>query len=249
MTELRRQEQLRRELVANVSHELATPLTAIEGFSEALLDGVVHDPVARERTVRTIQREAARLHRLVDQLRQIARLDAGVQALERGSLAIGPLVMETLAVLAPELEQQAVTVSTELPAELPLVYADADRVAEILLNLLDNALHHTPPSGHIEVSVARSGQAVRLSIADSGPGVPAELRERIFERFFRADPSRAAATGGTGLGLAIVRALVEAHGGAISVGERAGGGALFSFTLPVAEQNFTTEHAELTKKE
>ena len=249
VTELRRQEQLRRELVANVSHELATPLTAIEGFSEALLDGVVHDPVARERTVRTIQREAARLHRLVDQLRQIARLDAGVQALERGSLAIGPLVMETLAVLAPELEQQAVTVSTELPAELPLVNADADRVAEILLNLLDNALHHTPPGGHIEVSVTRTGQEVRLSIADSGPGVPAELRERIFERFFRADPSRAAATGGTGLGLAIVRALVEAHGGAISVGERAGGGALFSFTLPVAEQNITTEHAEHTEKE
>lgn len=232
--ELRRQEQLRRELVANVSHELATPLTAIEGFSEALLDGVVSD-AARDETVRTIQREAERLHRLVDQLRQVARFESGTATLERAALPLAPLVMETLAVLAAEFEQRQITVRTDLTPDLPPVFADGDRVTEILLNLLDNALHHTPSGGIVEVSTAsEAGTFVRLTVADSGPGIPPDQRERIFDRFYRMDASRSSATGGSGLGLAIVRALVEAHGGMVTAGEGPGGGASFSFTLPVA---------------
>ncbi|HEV2404878.1 MAG TPA: HAMP domain-containing sensor histidine kinase [Ktedonobacterales bacterium] len=233
--ELRYQEQLRRELVANVSHELATPLTAIEGFTEALLDDVVRDPASRVETVRTIAREAARLHRLVDQLRQVALYEAGAITLERAPLALDALVAQTVDVLAPELEQKRITLQNTVGADLPRVYADGDRVTEILLNLLDNALHHTPLSGIIEVSAAAEGDMVRIAVADSGPGVAPEQRERIFERFYRADLSRSNATGGGGLGLAIVRALVEAHGGTIEAGERAGGGARFSFTLPRAD--------------
>ncbi len=236
VTQLRRQEQLRRELVANVSHELATPLTAIQGFTEALLDGVVTDPADREETTRLIAREAARLQRLVAQLRQVARFEAGAETVQTAPLALAALADETLAVLAPELERKSLSVTTDFPANLSPVQADGDRLTEILLNLLDNAIRHTPEGGRIAVAAQRTadGAFVRISVSDSGPGVAEEERERVFDRFYRSDPSRAAATGGTGLGLAIVRALVEAHGGAVTVEQSPEGGASFSFTLPVA---------------
>jgi two-component system, OmpR family, sensor histidine kinase BaeS len=231
---LREQERLRRELVANVSHELATPLTAIQGFTEALLDDVVEDPEARTETTRLIAREAARLKRLVDQLREVTLYDSGAQALQRAPVPLPSLVNETLAVLTPEIEHKAITASTTLADDLPPVLVDGDHLTEILLNLLDNALRHTPEGGRIEVTGTRDGNSVHLSIADSGPGIPPEDRERVFERFYRVDPSRSAATGGSGLGLAIVRSLVEAHGGTIAVDERPGGGARFTLTLPLA---------------
>jgi signal transduction histidine kinase len=234
VAELHRQELLRRELVANVSHDLATPLTAIQGFTEALLDDVVREPEERAETMRLIAREAARLRRLVDQLRQMALFEAGTQALDRTAVHLPTLMDETLAVLAPETERKRVTVVDELPADLPPVLVDGDRLTEVLLNLLDNALRHTPEEGRVEVSGAVEGQFVHVSIADTGPGIAAADRERIFERFYRVDASRSSATGGSGLGLAIVRALVEAHGGTIRADERPGGGARFSFTLPIA---------------
>lgn len=236
VAQLRQQEQLRRDLIANVSHELATPLTAIQGFTEALLDEVVSEPQERIETTRLIAREAARLERLVGQLRQVALFEAGAMALQRTAVALPALVAETLAVLAPELERKRIAVSSDLPPDLPPVFADADRLTEILLNLLDNAIRHTPDEGRIHIAAAASGgeHAMRLSIADSGPGVAAEERERVFERFYRLDTSRAAATGGSGLGLAIVRALVEAHGGTISLDEAPEGGARFTVTLPLA---------------
>ncbi len=232
--ELQRQERLRRELIANVSHELATPLTAIQGFTEALLDGVVQEQEEREETTRLIAREAARLRRLVDQLRQVALFEGGAQALDRAPLDVPALAGETLDVLEGEIERKQITISNKLPADLPAVYADGDRVTEILLNLLDNALRHTPQGGLIEITGAVEGRFVRVTIGDSGPGIAPENRERIFERFYRLDASRSAATGGSGLGLTIVRSLVEAHGGTIRVEERRGGGTQFSFTLPRA---------------
>lgn len=232
--ELQRQERLRRELIANVSHELATPLTAIQGFTEALLDGVVQGQGEREETTRLIAREASRLRRLVDQLRQVALFEGGAQALDRAPLDIPALASETLDVLGGEIERKQITIANALPAGLPAVFADGDRVTEILLNLLDNALRHTPQEGAIEITGAVEGRFVRVTIGDSGPGIAPESRDRIFERFYRLDASRSAATGGSGLGLAIVRSLVEAHGGVIGVQERAGGGVQFSFTLPRA---------------
>lgn len=232
--ELRWQAQLRRELVANVSHELATPLTAIEGFTEALRDEMIHDPVVRQQTVSTIAREAARLHRLVEQLRQVVLYEADALALDRAPLALAPLVEETLAVLMPEFEQKGIVVANTVGAALPPVFADGDRVTEILLNLLDNALRHTPRQGHIEVAGEVADDAIWISVADDGQGIPADQRERIFERFFRIDSSRSSQTGGTGLGLAIVKELVEAHGGTILVEDREGGGVRFRFSLPLA---------------
>ncbi len=224
--------QLRRELIANVSHELATPLTAIQGFTEALQDEVIHDPAERAETTRLIAREAARLRRLVDQLRQVALFEGGAQALNRTAVQVPSLVTETLAVLAPEMERKQVTVVNELPGDLPAVYADDDRLTEILLNLFDNALRHTPAGGRIEVRGRVEGRLAQVTIADTGPGIAPADRQKVFERFYRVDPSRNSATGGSGLGLAIVRALVEAHGGTIAVADRAGGGAQFTFTLP-----------------
>jgi signal transduction histidine kinase len=232
--ELRRQEQLRRELIANVSHELATPLTAIQGFNEALQDNVIREPAEREETHRLIAREAARLRRLVDQMRQVALFEGGAAALRRAPVHLPTLLGEALAVLAPEMQRKHVSVERRVPAELPAVYADADRLTEIVLNLLDNALRHTPEGGTITVTAAAEADMVQTSIADSGPGIPSNDRERVFERFYRLDPSRTAASGGSGLGLAIVRALVEAHGGAITLDAGPRGGARFSFTLPIA---------------
>jgi signal transduction histidine kinase len=164
----------------------------------------------------------------------VARYEAGAETLQLAPLALPPLADGTLAVLAPELERKRLDVTTNFPADLPPVLADADRLTEILLNLLDNAITHTPAGGRISVKAALDGQYVRVTISDSGPGIAEEERERVFERFYRADPSRATATGGNGLGLAIVRALVEAHGGTVAVDESTEGGARFNCTLPIA---------------
>lgn len=231
--ELHRQEQMRRELLANVSHELATPLTAIEGFTEALLDGVVHDPAARADTARILAREAGRLHRLVDQLRQVALFEAGAQSLDRGPVDMRVLTEDTLSVLAPEFEQQRITVERFFPRDLPPVYADGDRVTQVLLNLLDNAIRYTPAEGRIKIEGEVVNDAVRIGVANTGADIAIEHREHIFERFYRADPSRSAATGGSGLGLAIVKALVEAHGGTVGIEEWEGGGVRFTFSLPI----------------
>ncbi len=235
VNELHRQEKLRRDLVANISHELATPLTAIQGYTEALADGVIHDLAGREESTRMIAREAARLRRLVDQLRQVSLFEAGAQQLDCAPLQLQSVVADTLEVLAPALERKHVTVRNELPSDLPAVNADSDRLIEILLNLFDNAVRHTPEGGQILARASQVGQYVRVSISDTGAGISAQDQEHIFDRFYRVDTSRSKATGGSGLGLAIVRALVEAHGGKIQAGSAPEGGAEFNFTLPLAD--------------
>lgn len=238
VNELKRQETLRRDLIADVSHELATPLTSIQGYSEALRDGVVHSPAERAEMTGIIVRQVARLRRLVDQLRQVALFEAGAAELTRAPLALPALIRETLDALAPELERKHIAVTADLADDLPLVDADADRLTEALLNLLDNAARHAPEGGVIEVNATRAGEMARVAVADNGPGMTEEQRLRAFDRFYRADASRASGTGGSGLGLAIVKAIIEAHGGAIHSDERPGGGARFTFTLPLtrAEQ-------------
>jgi two-component system, OmpR family, sensor histidine kinase BaeS len=234
VSELHRQEKLRRDLVANISHELATPLTAIQGYTEALADGVIHDPAGREESTRMIAREAARLRRLVDQLRQVSLFEAGAERLEYSPLQLQSVVTDTLEVLAPALERKQVTVRNEISSELPEVNADSDRLIEILLNLFDNAMRHTPEGGQIRVKAFQDGRFIRVSISDTGTGITADDSEHIFDRFYRVDASRSKETGGTGLGLSIVRALVEAHGGTIKAGSAQDGGAEFTFTLPLA---------------
>ncbi len=232
--ELRRQERLQRELVANVAHELATPLTAIRGYSEALAED---DALPREQRTdfsRIINRETVRLMRLVDQLRQVARLEAGTEKMDLHPTPLRMLAEDTLDVLAGESEQLGVAIHNEISADLPPVSVDTDRLTQVLLNLVDNAVRHTPAGGQVTVAAHPDGVMVWVTVADTGPGIAAEDLPRVFDRFYRADAARNRATGGTGLGLAIVKGIVEAHGGQVRAENNPDGGARMSFSLHLA---------------
>jgi two-component system sensor histidine kinase BaeS len=239
--ELRRQEALRRELVANVSHDLATPLTAIQGFSEALMDGVIQDEQQREETLRVIAKEVIRLRRLVDSLNHLTRIESPNRQLALAPLQLSALVDETLTVLQPELEEKGVQAHNHLSQKTPLVLADSDKITQVFLNLLDNALRYTPTGGSISISARPEGDYVRVTVRDTGSGIAAEDAPRIFDRFYRSDASRNTATGNSGLGLSIVKAIVEAHGGTVGVESALGQGTTIWFTLAQAR---STDHAK-----
>jgi signal transduction histidine kinase len=233
VTELRRQDEVRRELIANIAHDLATPLTAIQGLSEAIADEVISDPGARQETAQRIGREVQRLRRMVADVRQMTSLEAGQTPLDLAPLDLHSLVDETLLVLKPECEQTGITLSNDVPDDIPQVKADSDRVIQVLLNLLDNARRHTPDGGSIRVGARVQDSRVAIWVSDTGSGIdPADL-PHIFERFYRADRSRTTTTGGSGLGLSIVKAIVTAHGGTVSAESTPGEGTRVTFTLPV----------------
>jgi signal transduction histidine kinase len=222
-------EQLRRQMVTDIAHELRTPLTNIRGYLEAVRDGVV---TPRPEVMASLHEEALLLTRLVDDLQALALAEAGQLELRRRPVDLAALAEKTVTALRPVLEGGP-AVRIEMPAVLPPVRADPERVSQVLRNLLDNARRHTPPEGEIVLS-ARSGPgALEVSVRDTGSGIAPEHLPFIFERFYRADQARARATGGAGLGLAIVRQLVEAHGGQVSARSRPGAGAAFTFTLPI----------------
>jgi two-component system, OmpR family, sensor histidine kinase BaeS len=233
VNELRRQEQLRRDLLANIAHDLATPLTAIQGFSEALADGVIVDEEARQETAQLIGREVQRLRRLVSDVRDMTSLDSGRARLELAPLDLQALVDETLAVIGPECEQGGITLRNEIDPQTAPVLADSDRITQVLLNLLDNARRHTPEGGGITVSAHPLGKMLRVCVSDSGTGIDAADLPYIFERFYRVDRARTASAGGSGLGLSIVKAIITAHGGTISAESSAGQGTRIYFSLPL----------------
>ena len=249
VNELKRQEQLQRELVANVAHELATPLTAIQGFSEALVDDMFRNESERKEITRIINRETVRLQSLVDQLRQVARLEAGTEIMEMLPVNFSILVDETFAFLHGESEKHHVTMHNTIPNDLPDVLVDANRLTQVLLNLLDNALRHTPEDGTITVSAQRVSEMIEVRVTDSGSGISPEDLPRIFDRFYRADPSRNRLTGGSGLGLAIVRGVIEAHGGQIRAESKPDAGTTIIFTLrPVAEAPIPAQSVNTIKR-
>jgi two-component system sensor histidine kinase BaeS len=233
VNELRRQEQLRRDLLANIAHDLATPLTAIQGFSEALADGVIVDEEARQETAQLIGREVQRLRRLVSDVRDMTSLDSGRARLELAPLDLQALVDETLAVIGPECEQGGITLRNEIDPQTAPVLADSDRITQVLLNLLDNARRHTPAGGAIVVSAHPLGKMLRVCVSDSGTGIDTADLPYIFERFYRVDRARTASAGGSGLGLSIVKAIITAHGGTISAESSAGQGTQIYFSLPL----------------
>jgi signal transduction histidine kinase len=229
---LARLEELRRNMVTDVAHELRTPLSNIRGYLEALQDGVVEP---KPEVIDSLHEEAMLLNRLVDDLRELTLAEAGQLKLERRPVAPADLVDRALEAARAQAEAKGIALQADLPEDLPLVDVDSQRIGQVLGNLLSNALTHTPPGGKVVV-VARAKQlAVEVSVSDTGEGIPLERLPYIFERFYRADRSRSRATGGTGLGLSIAKQLVEAHGGRISVASQVGQGTTFTFTLPVAE--------------
>ena len=234
--ELRKQEFWRRELIMNITHDLATPLTAIAGLGESLVDGVNQDREDFEATGRIIVRETLRLRRLVQDLHLMAKVEAGAMQPQPKVLRLAAVVDEALAVLAPEFERANVEPLNNVAFDLPPAWADPDMLMRVFSNLCDNALRHTPSGGTVVVEARQQGNMLEVAVTDSGKGIAPEALARVFDRFYRADTSRHVRTGGSGLGLTIVRAIVEAHGGTIRAENASQGGARFIFSLPIAEQ-------------
>ncbi len=230
--DLEHAEQLRRNLVADVAHELRTPLSNIQGYLEAIRDRVMKPNAA---TIRSLNEETALLSRLVDELQELSLAEAGELKLVYQAEDIAKLVKQAVTSWQPHVAAKEISLSLDLPDNLPLVNIDRQRVNQVLHNLLENAVAHTHKGGTINVAAMTQGDWVEVCVSDTGEGIPAEDLPNIFERFYRVDRSRARATGGSGLGLTIAKRMVEAHGGKITVQSELGKGSRFSFTLPIAE--------------
>ena len=236
ITELRRLEQVRTEFVGNVSHELRTPLTAIHGYVETLLGGALEEPANARKFLEIVHRQTERLGRLINDLTDLSNIELGKASLHLAPTRVDEVVDSVIGVIAPRARAGGVTVRTEVPGTLPLVKADHDRLAQILINLVDNAVKYTPDRGVVTVRGAEApGKTVSVSVEDTGVGIPSSDLPRITERFYRVDKARSRELGGTGLGLAIVKHLVLAHGGELHIESEIGRGTTVRFTLPVAE--------------
>jgi signal transduction histidine kinase len=246
--QLRQQEIWRRELIMNITHDLATPLTAIAGLGEALVDGVNQSREDYEATGRIIVRETLRLRRLVQDLHMMAKVEAGALQPRKKLLRMATLVDEVLAVLAPEFERHQVEPNNAISYSLPAVEADPDMITRVLSNLCSNSLRHTPTGGMVTIEAKAQEVEGRMLIAvtDTGEGIPEDALSRIFERFYRADSARQSSTGGSGLGLAIVRAMIEAHHGVVWAENVPTGGARIVFTLPLNVENVKDANDETT---
>lgn len=229
---LEQMEITRRELIGNVAHELRTPLAAIKGSMEGLIDGVLPAEAA---TFQQIYREADRLQRLVYDLQELSRVEAGAFELNLRPVPVADLVQAAVARLGRQYTEKGVALQTQLPLDLPPVRADEDRIGQVLLNLVGNALQYTPAGGQVRVSASLRAAEIYISVSDTGVGITAEHLPLVFTRFYRVDKSRARVGGGSGIGLTIAKHLVEAHGGRIwAESPGPGQGSTFTFTLPPA---------------
>lgn len=232
--ELKTEERRKTQFVSDVSHELRTPLTAIRGAAETLLDGGV-EPDDEQHFLSTIALEAERLGRLANDLLTLQRIEGATGELPLKLIDLRVAADRAAAMLEPLLEDRGVTLTVN--GRPPLVLGDADRLQQVVLNLVDNASRIVGKNGHVVVELAAEGDRAVLSVIDDGPGIPEADLPRLFDRFYRADSSRTRASGGTGLGLAIVRAIVRAHGGRIEASNMPGGGARMTVVLPaIAEE-------------
>lgn len=235
-------EQQRRSLVADVAHELRTPLSNLQGYLEAVQDGLL---AADSTTISALRQQTAHLIALVEDLRLLAQAEAGVLQLHRTPTALGELLGAAVDDFRPRAEGKELRLTLEVDPDTPLLWLDQTRIRQIVGNLLENALLHTPEGGGIGVMAGpAAGGGVAVSIRDSGPGIPAADLPYIFDRFYRVDPSRARASGGVGLGLTIARQLARAHGGDLVAASPAGAGTVFTLTLPAIALPSDPERSE-----
>jgi signal transduction histidine kinase len=252
---LARAEELRRQMVVDIAHELRTPLSIIQGNLEGMLDGVL--PLDPEQ-VASVHEETLLLSRLVADLRLLSLAEAGQLKLERSETNLGALIRSVVDRLRPQAQAKGVALETELPASLPILSIDADRISQVIGNLVSNALRYTPAGGAVSVQCSVNSDQLTvnskqwsvsseqiaddklitdhwllITVTDTGSGIAPEDLPHVFDRFYRADRSRNRATGGSGIGLAIVKQLVEAHGGRVWAESELGKGSRFSFTLPL----------------
>lgn len=251
VTELKKLEAIRRDFVANVSHEIRTPLTAIRGYAETLREGAIDNPELAGKFVEVIERHSERLTRLTDDLLTLSDLELGRTALRRTAVSLPPAVDAAINLMRGKAARREVEIRGDVPADLPRLCADPDRVEQVLLNLVDNAVKYTPAGGRVRVS-ARTARPphidatappsedgphawVEISVSDTGIGIPSHDLPRLTERFYRVDKARSRELGGTGLGLAIVKHIVSAHGGALRIESELGHGTRVSVYFPAAE--------------
>ena len=228
---LEQSERQRRTMVSDVAHELRTPLSNIQGHIEAMQDGLLEaDPA----TLDSVHRQALHLNRLVDDLGLLAAAEARELRLQREPTLAGEIVDRVVTSFKPRAEAQSVRLDAEIEEALPSLELDRVRIQQVLGNLVDNAIRHTPPGGKVVVAARQEVGSVRVDVTDTGPGIPADALPHVFDRLYRADPSRERGTGGSGLGLTIARQLVEAHGGTIWAESEEGSGSRFGFDLPLA---------------
>lgn len=231
-TELAHAEKLRRNLVADVAHELRTPLTVLQGNLRAMLDGVYPMDAGE---IANLYDQTRLLSRLVNDLHELAQADANQLPLSLAPMNLGDMVTRLMTTFAPIAESNDVMLVADIAPDLPLVHADSARMAQVINNLFNNALHHTPAGGKIIIRVCLDGDRVALDVADTGKGIHPDHLPNVFERFYRGDRARSRNTGGAGLGLAIVKAIITAHGGDVSVTSAGlGHGATFTVRLPIA---------------
>ncbi|MBI3620763.1 MAG: PAS domain-containing protein [Nitrospirae bacterium] len=232
ITELKRLERIRKDFVANASHELKTPLTSIAGYVEALIDGAKDDPATCAQFLGIIRKHTENLKAILSDLLQLSTIESGVYRWKRQEVAVADLVERAARVLRPVAERRRQTLTVR-PCEASLtIHGDLDRLTEALINLLDNAVKYTPEGGAVTIETTAVPDGVRITVADTGIGIPPKELSRIFERFYRVDRARSREQGGTGLGLSIVKHIVEAHGGRITVDSTVGRGSTFTLLLP-----------------
>ncbi len=230
-----------RDFVANVSHELKTPLTSIQGFAQAILDETADTPESRAQAAEIIYNESARMHRMVLDLLDLARLDAGTADLKMEPVDVTALLNSMAEKFSLQAQQAGVTLQVDAPPGLPSLIADGDRLAQVLTNLVDNALKHTPPGGQVTLGAQLERAEMVIQVADTGVGIPAHAIPHIFERFDQADVSRPGGEKrGAGLGLAIAHEIIAAHGGRITLRSQEGQGTVFYVHLPLSRPAATT---------
>ena len=226
-------EEIMVQFIANVSHELRTPLTSIKGYTETLLEGAMNDANLCERWLEVIYSESQRLERLINDLLDLSMLEAEQVELNLKELDIREVVKNVISILHPQASRDKVKITASFPDNLPKLTFDEDRIKQVLLNLIHNAVKYSPENGEVKVQGEELEREVRISISDEGAGIPQKHLDKIFERFYRVEKNMAKTAGGRGLGLAIARHIVETHGGNIGATSKVGNGSSFYFTLPI----------------
>jgi signal transduction histidine kinase len=237
-------QQVQRDFLANVSHDLRTPLTSIQGFSQAIAEGVASDPQSAQHAAQIIHDEAARLHRMVESLLDLARIEAGELNMLRSAVAPSDLLHGIGQSISVKMQEKGLHFEQDIPADLPRIAGDGDRLAQVFTNLLDNAIEHTPSGGTVSLRAHTAPNGLSVAVQDTGEGIPPGDLPRIFERFYQVDKSRRNdRRSGMGLGLAIVRQIIEAHGGTIQVASQIGQGSQFTVWLPLPTPDMATATA------
>jgi signal transduction histidine kinase len=225
-------EKQRRSLAADVAHELRTPLSNVQGYLEAVKDRLLQ---ADDKTIDTIYQQVVHVVQLVEDLRILALAESGTLRLHQESGSMEELLRQAVDAFRPQAEAKGVELSVQIQPELPDVPMDRTRIAQVVANLLDNAIFHTPEGGSVAVTAQTGDSALTVAVSDTGPGISPQDIDLVFERFYRVDPSRTRSTGGTGLGLTIAKQLIQAHGGTIGVESSVGHGSRFYFDLPLGD--------------